>query len=291
MSNTPITLLEIVKNTLGNRARIKRHEMAALLTAWSRERPGAIANGYVPRTWPTEANDLPLDDDAAWSDMWARCADDFHVHAGRAWADMVGGITLVNAGEPGTLRDGGVRYDQPGSMAPGQHSAVSFLGSQCAQRAETREYIRRHCDRLLIVDEDSPLIVPPTSEEVDGTWVRYLYASELAVDWTVVRDHLEEFGEEPDMWQEQRTEKADRLSPHRILQMIDPNSGQGSDATQKQRYQYVRIDGTALSRMLPPESFGDTWRGEPAPRPFRRIDAERGGGAALSDYILRLLDA
>lgn len=71
--------------------------------------------------------------------------------------------------------------------------------------------------------------------------------------------------------------------PHRVLQMIDPNSGQGWDARQKQRYQYVLTDAGLLERMLPPEAVGDVWRGETSARPFKPIDRP------ASNYIVELL--
>jgi len=70
---------------------------------------------------------------------------------------------------------------------------------------------------------------------------------------------------------------------HRVLQMIDPNSGQGWDDKKKQRYQYVMTDAGLLERMLPPESVGDVWRGETSPRPFTPIDRP------ASNYIMELL--
>lgn len=285
-------LLNIIENTIGKRRKIARHEMATILTTWSRQHPGALANTYVKGTWPDAAQDLPHNaGDDAWQSMWATVPNDYHVTAGRVWANMVRDTTIICAGEPGTLRDGGVRFDQPGSMAPGQMADVIFIGHNCAARAETVDYLREHCRRLIIVDEDSPLIVPPKHRDVDGTWVRYIYATELPATWTNVRDYLDEFGEEPDPWQESQTEKSPEVSPFRILQMIDPNSGQGSDAREKQRYQYVRIRGRVLSRMLPPEKFGDTWRNEPAPRPFATSEYEPfANGQGPSDYILTLLD-
>jgi hypothetical protein len=69
--------------------------------------------------------------------------------------------------------------------------------------------------------------------------------------------------------------------PLRVLETRDPNSGLGSDDTSKPRWQYVATEAGILSRHLPPESVGDVWREESAPRPFAPCDP--------SDFILELL--
>lgn len=50
-----------------------------------------------------------------------------------------------------------------------------------------------------------------------------------------------------------------------VLEMRDPNDGQGLDITESQRYQYAVRDGRPVRRVLPPEVHGDTWLGEDRP--------------------------
>lgn len=87
--------------------------------------------------------------------------DSFDAHSQAPWLPwvaMVRGITLVSFGA-GTLRDGWMRYDQPGSMHPMQHSDVSFVA---AGGVSDYEYLRRHCDRLLIITQDPvEVFLPP----------------------------------------------------------------------------------------------------------------------------------
>lgn len=287
---TTTSLLSLCSARLGSLHLIDRHEMAALLTEWSRLAPGSLANGCVPGTWPDALGSLGyVPDDAEAAAIWDAVPDSYHVRAGRAWAQAIHGITIISASDDGGLRDGQTRYDQPGSMAPGQMADVSFVGD--SMRLESRQYMGRHCRRLIVVREESPLIAPPEHADVDGRWVRYIYADSLPVDWMdarAVRDYEEEFGEAPDTWEQMQPIEADPLEPHRILQMIDPNSGLGNDHRRKQRYQYVRIDGVVLSRTLPPETVGDVWRDERGPRPFQPHEREAATG--LSDYVLSLLD-
>lgn len=44
-----------------------------------------------------------------------------------------------------------------------------------------------------------------------------------------------------------------------ILQMIDPNSGMGTDHTTKPRFQYYVAHGQLLHRKLPGSAYGDDW--------------------------------
>lgn len=44
-----------------------------------------------------------------------------------------------------------------------------------------------------------------------------------------------------------------------ILQMIDPNSGMGSDHTKKPRFQYCVIREQPMRRTLPGSAYGDKW--------------------------------
>lgn len=108
-------------------------------------------------------------------------------------------------------------------------------------------------------------------KDIDGKWNRY-----LTLDTIIVTDVPDAGGSGVNTWLV--------VGPHRVLQMIDPNSGVGCDASEKQRYQYVLSAGSLLlERMLPSESVGDLWSGESQARPFCPIDRPASG------YILALL--
>lgn len=108
-------------------------------------------------------------------------------------------------------------------------------------------------------------------KDIDGKWNRM-----LTLDTIRVCGAQDESGSGVTEWMV--------TGPHRVLQMIDANSGQGWDEKKKQRYQYVITEAAGLlERMLPPESYGDVWRGETSPRPFVPIDRP------ASNYIMELL--
>lgn len=163
-----MSLLEIAAKHAGRRHKITRQEMAAILMDYSRQHPGALANGYVIGTFPDDTPE-PGATDEEWDATWASQGDDYHRAAAETWARVVRGITLVSAGDGragapdgSTLRDGGVRYDQPGSMAPCQMAVLIFAGD--TQRPETISYLRGHCRRLFLVREDSVIAPPPPPE-------------------------------------------------------------------------------------------------------------------------------
>lgn len=71
-----------------------------------------------------------------------------------------------------------------------------------------------------------------------------------------------------------------RLIGRAILECRDPNDGQSSDPHSKSRHQYTLVNGVLVSRVLPPESVGDRWRGadgrlERRPPAWESIDVPR----------------
>lgn len=132
-----MTTLEIVRNRVGSRSKITRAEMAGILSAIHAEHGAdCLANSYVVASF---------DQKKPWL----------------TWCEMVRGITVVSYSARGNLRDGGARYDQPGSMHPGQRAEVSFVADG-GVATETLPYLRQHCDRLLIVIQGpEEVFLPP----------------------------------------------------------------------------------------------------------------------------------
>lgn len=128
---------EIVADKVGMRHKINSAEMESILRAIHREHgKDSLANSYVPRSFD-DVSDKP----------WL------------SWMAMLRGIIVISFGQ--TQRDGWMRYDQPGSMHPGQHSQISFVRDG-GVGADTVTYLRRHCDRLLIVaDDEQEVFLPP----------------------------------------------------------------------------------------------------------------------------------
>ena len=130
-------IIEIVREKIGRRHKITSAELESILRAVHREcGRDSLANGYVARSG-----------DSVTERPWL------------AWMAILRGITLVSFGRD--LRDGWMRYDQPGSMNPSQHAALTFVRDG-GVRSDSIEYLRRHCDRLLIVaDDEQEVFLPP----------------------------------------------------------------------------------------------------------------------------------
>ena len=130
-------IIEIVREKVGKRHKITSSELESILRAVHQEcGRDSLANGYVPRSF-----------DAVTERPWL------------AWMAILHGITLVSFGRD--LRDGWMRYDQPGSMNPSQHAALTFVREHGVQ-AHSIEYLRGHCDRLLIVaNDEQEVFLPP----------------------------------------------------------------------------------------------------------------------------------
>lgn len=133
---------------------ITREEMAQILMAAVPDLPeastiagrGADGRLYVGGAWVE-----PITEDAAATARVEREA------TAKAWADMCRGITCISVlptvywvGQE--ERHGpGVRFDAPGSMHPLQQAQIIFVPESAAQRRETLAYLRRHAERVLIV--------------------------------------------------------------------------------------------------------------------------------------------
>lgn len=124
--------LDVVRRVVGRKSKISKDEMGAILMGLVEARLVNLCNRYVHDT----------------------CGDDI-LAASIAWTKACEGIICVSVDSRG-LRDGQVRYDQPGSMHPLQHSEITFAPEGMAEHTpgSTYAYLRRHADRLLIVRQD-----------------------------------------------------------------------------------------------------------------------------------------
>lgn len=149
---TITTDIRHVREQVGSRHKISPAEMKSILRAIHHEYGmDSLANSYVPRSF-----------DGQSKQPWL------------AWMAMLRGCTIISVGDG--LRDGNVRYDQPGSMAPDQHAAIIFVRAGGVRR-ETLDYLRQHCERLLIVsDEVSEAFFPPGVQ-------KQLFAAKIARPW------------------------------------------------------------------------------------------------------------
>ena len=151
-----LPLVQLVRRLHGRRRIITRAEMTALLATYS-QAGGYLINGYVSDTAPAGLNGGPAPDHAAINAAIAREGAAYHRRAAIAWERTVRGITFISVG--GGLRDGGARYDQPGSMNPSQYAEVSFCSTSMSPGSVV--YIRQHCARLLLVSGDPTTDPPP----------------------------------------------------------------------------------------------------------------------------------
>lgn len=124
MTTTTSQTLDIVRQHVGRRSRITRAEMRAILVSLE-ARGLSLANAYIRDTLGQQAP--------------------------RAWERACHGITCISVDARGSLRDGQVRYDEPGSMHPQQHAELLFVAAAAAERRATLAYLRAHADRVLVV--------------------------------------------------------------------------------------------------------------------------------------------
>jgi hypothetical protein len=99
-------------------------------------------------------------------DLANDCAGD---RSPEEWAKSCRGIqciSIMGAGDPAGRWHGSIRYDDPGSMAPYFHAAVMFAPPGASGPDSDWAYLRRHCDRLLIVAEPWPTEPAPKPETV-----------------------------------------------------------------------------------------------------------------------------
>ena len=138
------TTLDVARRIVGRRLKITQDEMAAILIGLVDAGIVNLCNDYVRHT----------------------CGDDVRA-ASSAWVTACRSITCISVDSRG-LRDGQVRYDEPGSMHPLQHSEIIFAPDGIPDAnpgsGSTLKYLRRHADRVLIVrqdtDDDAPEMGP-----------------------------------------------------------------------------------------------------------------------------------
>ncbi len=133
------TTMDVVRRIVGRRSKISKDEMGAILMALKEEGLD-LRNDYVHDTM---------------GDALA---------ASIAWVKACKGITCISVSLSNYLRDGQVRYDEPGSMHPMQHAELTFApaGMPDAEpgSGSTLSYLRRHADRVLVVRQDKESIRP-----------------------------------------------------------------------------------------------------------------------------------
>ena len=128
------TTLDVVRRVVGRKSKITKDEMGAILMGLVEARLVNLCNSYVLHT----------------------CGDDI-LAASIAWSKACRRITCISVDSHG-LRDGQVRYDEPGSMHPLQHSEITFApdGMPDAEpgSGSTLAYLRQHADRVLVVRQE-----------------------------------------------------------------------------------------------------------------------------------------
>lgn len=87
---------------------------------------------------------------------------------------------------------------------------------------------------------------------------------------------------EPDTPPSERYSRLVDVGRARVLELRDPNEGQGGGPAAKTRHQYVRAGGLLWRRRLPPESMGEEWMDQPGPVPWEPLDS-----LPLSPHVLR----
>jgi hypothetical protein len=119
---------EVIRAYIGRRRRISRAEMKFLLIKLHAAGLD-LANDYVPGS---------------------RNAPDI---AAAAWANAVNDENVISASMDGWLRDGQVRYDQPGCILPMQRAEVMFIseGMRKDDRWDVGHFCRTHARRTLVV--------------------------------------------------------------------------------------------------------------------------------------------
>lgn len=122
-----MTTLDVVRQIVGRRSTISKDEMGEILVTLANAGIVELAHEYVPDTR---------------SDSYT---------ASVAWTKACRGITCISVDSRG-LRDGQVRYDEPGSMHPRQHAELCFVPADVSDN--TLQYMRRHADRVLRVRQD-----------------------------------------------------------------------------------------------------------------------------------------
>lgn len=121
----------IVRRIVGRRSKITKEEMGAILMGLTEY--VNLSNDYVRGT----------------------CGDS--LAASIAWTQACKDNTCVSVDSRG-LRDGQVRYDEPGSMHPLQYSEIMFVSDDIRDAdpgsGSTLAYLRQHADRVLVVRKE-----------------------------------------------------------------------------------------------------------------------------------------
>lgn len=128
------TTLDVVRRIVGRKSKISKDEMGAILMGLVEAKLVNLCNRYVHDTCGVDS-----------------------LAAAIAWTKACRSTTCVSVDSRG-LRDGQVRYDEPGSMHPLQHSEITFAphGMRDAEpgSGSTLAYLRRHADRVLVVRQE-----------------------------------------------------------------------------------------------------------------------------------------
>lgn len=139
-------ILASTSHLVGRRSKISRQDMMDIMSALAMEGL-CLGNPYVSGTvvysdhdgdtgHPTDEQDVP--------------------RAARTWANLCDGITCISVGSG--LRDGAVRYDEPGRMHPLQKAELMFVPETLGDyEYDQIGQMRRHARRVLVVRADPPL--------------------------------------------------------------------------------------------------------------------------------------
>jgi len=98
-------------------------------------------------------------------------------------------------------------------------------------------------------------------------------------------DHME-----PETPPSQRYNRIVRIEAADVLELRDPNDGQGGGPADKCRHQYVLGGGQLWRRRLPPETVGDEWRDVPGPVRWERMEQRPPAGSVIDVYALAARD-
>lgn len=143
-----------------------------------------------------------------------------------------------------------IRYDMPGSMFPGQMAELAFVADR-----RLMKFARAHATTAFLVDQDSPLPARPLTFDE---------AVSAEADVAAISERTAYLRREMRAWiKRMGGPEWCAVLDDGTLQMIDPNSGQGSDPNNKSRFQYRVLAGVPQMRMLPPASVGDEWLDDP----------------------------
>jgi len=204
-------VLDIARNIAGRRHLIDRMEMRDMLERLHRDAGVDLRNDCAIGTLDT--------------DTWD--AEDGHPQspgAARYWANACKHITVISVLADGCVPHGMVRFDEPGSMAPGQRAVVMFYSAE----HDPVGHLHGKCERLFLVEGD-PIPEPPPPPQPRPRCISGLeaYIAEHGYDAKILDDG--------------------------ILEMRDPND----NARRRHQYTVDRDSGVLLRRTLP--AHRDEW--------------------------------